>query len=120
MPQFYLTWNTQGFYTVSIPNFDGGECVTIDMLESAEARAAALEAERDVWIAKLQAYDEIEKANKALAAELKRIESERDRYKQHIEAYVEKFDDQSLSNDEVKRWLDRVWIPESRDISSES
>ena len=41
--------------------------------ESAEARAAALESERDGWIAKLQAYDEIEKANKALAAELVKL-----------------------------------------------
>jgi len=31
-----------------------------------------------------------------------------------LRAYIERFDDSNISNDDLKYWLDNVWIPEAR------
>ena len=65
--KFKLSYK-RGAYYVNIPNFDGGECVTIDELQAAEARAAQLQAEHD-----------------ALAAELATVTAERDALQSDID-----------------------------------
>ena len=45
--------------------------------------------------------------NAALTARVKELEA-------HLNQYLVQFDDESLTNEQVKHWLDAYWIPTTR------
>lgn len=64
-------------------------------------------------------HAQVQKQSEQLAqlrADLAAMTKERDAMREAIAEYIEKFDDESLSDKRVKAWLDSEWIPNVRVI----
>lgn len=97
-------------------------------LADMEARATALEQERNGWIAKLQAYDDIERANTVLAriatelkSQLEAVTAESIRYKQALEQIENGGAEGSATSVDMFRIANSaLWYPDNQSREVES
>jgi len=62
--------------------------------------------------------DEMEDADGEVSvSRIDRLERKNKKLKFLLAQYIAKFDDNKLSNEEVKSWLDTVWIPSVREVT---